>query len=360
VFLTPRNSHAVSRPISFSVHPIQPNTIDAMSSSTNKHVNVERRTWDKETYEARARSRATADANDAASSHRKLPNASTTSSNPALEQEEQEKEEFLPAQQGRAGPMGSQRAFLKSRSRKVDLESKLGTTEIIDPNAAATTKSRLSSDKINDGVVAGPSNGVTKCSDGVGWHCKVCDCFLKDSLTYLDHINGKKHQRYLGYSMRVEKSTVDEVSGVLKGLAEKKREEGNETGIGALLGSNAGGGRGGNNGIGKDVIDFEQVVKAKDEEALRRKAERARRREERKKREKQESVESGVYYVEEVREEEADEGNGANIEGKQANPAVNEGEQQQEEEEDEEVDESGIDPNLAAMMGFSGFGGKKK
>ena len=33
-----------------------------MSSSINKNVNVERRTWDKETYEARAKSRAAAEA----------------------------------------------------------------------------------------------------------------------------------------------------------------------------------------------------------------------------------------------------------------------------------------------------------
>jgi U4/U6.U5 tri-snRNP component SNU23 len=90
--------------------------------------------------------------------------------------------------------MGSKRAFLKSRTQKVDLEGKLGTTEIIDPAAASATKSNLS-----DNDVLKPSSGVTKCSDGVGWHCRVCDCFLKDSLTYLDHINinGRKHQRYL-------------------------------------------------------------------------------------------------------------------------------------------------------------------
>jgi hypothetical protein len=29
---------------------------------------------------------------------------------------------------------------------------------------------------------------------------QVCDCTLKDSVAWLDHINGKKHNRALGYA----------------------------------------------------------------------------------------------------------------------------------------------------------------
>mmetsp|Transcript_9533 Transcript_9533/g.13651 ORF Transcript_9533/g.13651 Transcript_9533/m.13651 type:complete len:297 (-) Transcript_9533:1130-2020(-) len=296
-----------------------------MSSSINKNVNVERRTWDKETFEARARSRAAAEAaerDDNLSSHAQQqhlqPNDEGGSGGGELKNQinpTEEKEEFLPAHQGRAGPMGSKRAFLKSRTQKVDLEGKLGTSEIIDPAAASATKSNLT-----DNDVLKPSSGVSKCSDGVGWHCRVCDCFLKDSLTYLDHINGRKHQRYLGYSMRVEKSTTEEVSGVLKGLAEKKRErEGKKAGV-------------------ETAIDFEDVVRQKDEEALKRKAERARKREERKRRERGELQEEVVVQ---------DKNNDA-----EKNPA--------EEGEEEDVEEEGMHPDLAAMMGFSGFGGSRK
>ena len=44
-----------------------------------------------------------------------------------------------------------------------------------------------------------------------GYYCSVCDCILRDSQSYLDHINGKWHNRALGMSMRVERSTADEV-----------------------------------------------------------------------------------------------------------------------------------------------------
>lgn len=53
-----------------------------------------------------------------------------------------------------------------------------------------------------------------------GYHCTVCDCILRDSMTWLDHLNGKKHQRNLGMSMRVENVGVETVKAK---LAAKKR-----------------------------------------------------------------------------------------------------------------------------------------
>merc|ERR1711988_1419219 len=50
----------------------------------------------------------------------------------------------------------------------------------------------------------------------VGFYCSVCKCVLKDSSTYLDHINGRWHQRSLGMSMRIEKVGVDRVHNRLQ------------------------------------------------------------------------------------------------------------------------------------------------
>ena len=64
--------------------------------------------------------------------------------------------------------MGSERAFLKPRQEQIDLDSKAGKVEVINPSAEGAS--------------------------AAGWFCDVCACLLKDSASYLDHINGKKRE----------------------------------------------------------------------------------------------------------------------------------------------------------------------
>lgn len=120
-----------------------------------------RRTWDKDDFEKRAKER--------------------------VEKEEEEERGVK-----RPGPP-VERELLKQRDYKVDLDSRLGKSRVI----------------IGEHDSAG------------GYFCNVCDCVIKDSINFLDHINGKKHQRNLGMSMKVERSTVSDVRAKLE---EKKRK----------------------------------------------------------------------------------------------------------------------------------------
>jgi U4/U6.U5 tri-snRNP component SNU23 len=49
----------------------------------------------------------------------------------------------------------------------------------------------------------------------------VCNSSLKDNQAYLDHINGKRHNKMLGVSMKVEKVDVDSVRTKLLNMKRK-------------------------------------------------------------------------------------------------------------------------------------------
>ena len=309
-----------------------------MSSKLNyKQVaNVERRTWDEDAYAAKARDRAEREKSSAAGKKRPLPSstegesASGNKSSSTLDalKEEIIPEEFQRADKGAEGPLHSKRAFVKARKQRLNLEAKVGTSEFVNPELAAASS-------IKDDNEVSITDGVTKAVSGVGWHCRVCDCFLKDSLTYLDHINGRKHQRHLGYSMRIESSTTDEVVGKLEMLAQKKqadrqqreKERFNELDEDADL----------------EVENvFDSMVKQKDEEAKRRKAERKKRRVERKRREREaKQPQTGGAEKEE----------NCNNDGKAPKDDENKNGK-----EDAEIEVEEVHPDMAAMMGFSSFG----
>ena len=99
---------------------------------------------------------------------------------------------FRAAPAGLKGPEGSERAYLQSRTVDLGLDSKIGKRRLV---TEATPVSQVG-----------------------GFFCDVCQCTLRDSATYLDHINGKNHQRRLGFTLRIERSTADSVRDRLANL----------------------------------------------------------------------------------------------------------------------------------------------
>lgn len=59
------------------------------------------------------------------------------------------------------------------------------------------------------------TNASGKTQQG-GFYCEICDCLLRDSRAYLDHVNGRSHNRMLGMTMNVEAVTVERVIEKMK------------------------------------------------------------------------------------------------------------------------------------------------
>lgn len=78
-----------------------------------------------------------------------------------------------------------ERRHLEQRKELLDLEVDLGKSKIVTTHTPKQQKG--------------------------GYWCDVCDCLIKDSQAYLDHINGKKHNRELGMTMKVERVGVDRI-----------------------------------------------------------------------------------------------------------------------------------------------------
>lgn len=52
-------------------------------------------------------------------------------------------------------------------------------------------------------------------NDSGAFYCELCDCALHDSVSYVEHLNGKAHNRRKGMSMRVERIGLDQVKAKL-------------------------------------------------------------------------------------------------------------------------------------------------
>ena len=255
-----------------------------------------RRIWDKEAYAIKAKERAALGEAEEGNGETEI-----TAKKPKADEL---KEEFRPAEEGAAGPMGSARAFIKPREKAIDTEQNVGRTQIV--SAAA----------MEAGV-------------GAGFWCEVCSCLLKDSAGYLDHVNGKKHQRALGFSMRVERVGADVVKSRLEALKRKIVSVSSGGGSGSSSGSSSGSGDGSSSSSnGSSSNGCDDAGQAKD------------------------PAPSALAQL--------DQSVGSRVLEEEARKKQRKVEAEARRQEREAVDMEEADPEIAALMGFGGFGGGKK
>lgn len=136
---------------------------------------VSRRSWDVQAYERRAAERKRAESE---AEQEKLRARKASRQQPHIDDD----------------PFAPTRAWLRKRDHKIDFESKVGSSEIV-------------------GSI-----------QGGGFNCRTCSVTLKDSNRYLAHVNSKSHQKTLGMSMRVKRSTPEEVRLAFQRAVKEKEE----------------------------------------------------------------------------------------------------------------------------------------
>ncbi|KYF42778.1 putative zinc finger protein [Toxoplasma gondii ARI] len=117
----------------------------------------------------------------------------------SLAQAKEEEDDFLSylpqPRQKKVAPPVEHRKALQRRDFAIDLTKELGKTKIV----------TLQTPRMQQG----------------GFWCDVCECLIKDSAAYMDHINGRNHNRMLGMTMRVERAAP---SSVISRLREMQRQ----------------------------------------------------------------------------------------------------------------------------------------
>ena len=95
------------------------------------------------------------------------------------------------------------------RTKRGQLPSQRGRRELPKPTRAMQAHQDLDLEK-DSGTIRLVENEDGR-GGGPGFYCDVCKKTCKDSVGYLDHINGRMHLRRLGQTTQAERGTLQSV-----------------------------------------------------------------------------------------------------------------------------------------------------
>jgi U4/U6.U5 tri-snRNP component SNU23 len=124
---------------------------------------------------------------------------------PRAERIEEEERKALAKQKKQALVL---RAALQARDAPLDLVSNLNKVSCVRRRG----RRRRRRAALLTGAQHVSHSAASALSERGGYYCKVCEVHLKDSNSYLDHMNGRKHHQKLGMSMLVEVRRVNQAA----------------------------------------------------------------------------------------------------------------------------------------------------
>ncbi|GHJ86994.1 hypothetical protein NliqN6_3396 [Naganishia liquefaciens] len=169
---------------------------------------------------------------------------------------------------------------------------------------------------LNKTIVVNQSAG----RKGPGFYCEICRRTLKDSIAYLDHVNGRSHLARLGQTTQVARSTLEQVRAHIAFLRANTTEK-----------------------VTSKNFDFDarlNAIKTQEENLRREKRENKKRKREEARINALKGIVPDEPQTETQRKKKAKAGPGAQLA--------------------EEIQATEAADEMAAMMGFGGFGGQRK
>lgn len=164
------------------------NTGGFYGSNTGKDTNF-RRTWDTEKYRKRARDR-------------ELAYRERRKFNPD-EDDSEEKNKNDRSNNSNIAGVGGFGLVTEDMHREVKrkMESKINSVELVSLNPIGSS------------------------SKQPGYFCESCDLTFRDNLSYMDHLNSRRHLSTIGVMARMHRSTVEDVRNKLESIRKQKELE---------------------------------------------------------------------------------------------------------------------------------------